>query len=145
MTDLPVIVGMNNPLTDREDAALLPYPVNCAGWRLWRMAHDVCGVSRAEWMRQTERQNLCNSRTWCPHEARARGETLWRTLEGRTVVLLGRAVLAALWLQPRPMLLWSVSSGVRWCSVPHPSGLCRDYNDPLVRLAVGLRMEELIS
>lgn len=138
----PVLVGMNNP---RPDAALIPWPMGCAGWRLWRMVHEVCGVSRAEWCRRTVRVNLLDSQIWDPLAAARRGEELWRTLEDRTVVVLGAATRAALRLNPTPVLSWSVSGGVRWCWVPHPSGLCREYNDPLVRTVVGMRMEELIA
>lgn len=141
----PVLIGMNNPHSERPEAALLPHPRGCAGWRLWRMVSDVCGVSRARWCRLTERVNLLDSTLWDPLAAAARGETLWKTLEDRTVVVLGVSARSALRLDPTPALLWSASRGVRWCWVPHPSGLCREYNDPLVRHVVGLRMEELLE
>jgi hypothetical protein len=144
MSDLPVLVGMNNPLTPRSDAALLPYPVGCAGWRLWRMVHDVCGVSRAEWCRRTERVNLVDAQLWDAAAGARRGEELWSRWRGRRVVVLGAAVRNALRLERSPVLLWSEREGVRWCWASHPSGLCRDYNDPMVRLVVGLRLEELI-
>ena len=108
------------------------------------MVHDVCGVSRAEWCRSTDRVNLVDGPWWDPLAAADRGEELWRTLQDRAVVVLGAATRNALRLNPTPALVWSVSRGVRWCWAPHPSGLCREYNDPLVRHVVGLRMEELI-
>lgn len=141
----PVLVGMNNPYSSRPEAALLPAPSGCAGWRLWRMVHDVSGVSRAEYCRTFDRRNLINTQWWDPLAARERGEALWRALEGHTVVVLGQATLASMWL-PRPLeLLWSVSGGVRWCYAPHPSGLNRWYNNPVNRAAVGMRLESLLE
>ena len=140
----PVIIGLNNPHSGRSDTALLPYPKNCAGWRLWKMVHDVCGISRAEWCRRTERVNLVDAQIWDPLAGARRGEDLWKTLAGRRVVVLGAAPRNALRLNPSPALLWSVSRGVTWCWAPHPSGLCREYNDPVMRYALGCRMEELV-
>lgn len=108
------------------------------------MVNEVCGVTRADWCRLTERVNLLENTWWDPLVAARRGEALWKTLEGRRVVVLGAATRNALRLSRPPALVWSVSSGVRWCWAPHPSGLCREYNDPLVRTVVGMRMEELI-
>lgn len=140
----PVLAGMNNPNSPRPDTALLPYPKNSAGWRLWKMVSNVCGISRAEWCRSTERVNLVDDTEWDPRRARARGEELWRSWRGRRVVVLGDATLRALGLPKTPVLLWSVSNGVTWCWAPHPSGLCRSYNDPLARWVLGARMEELL-
>lgn len=109
------------------------------------MAHDVCGVSRYEWTRRMPRVNLCNDRSWDPHLAAVHGDHLWTTLQDRRVLVLGLQVLAALKLARPPLLLWSEHRGVRWCYAPHPSGLCRTYNDPLIRLAVGLRLEEMLN
>lgn len=137
-----VIVGMNNPLSDRPESALLPYPVNCAGWRLWKMVNDVSGVSRAEYCRLTERVNLVNARAWDPARARETAAGLWSRLEGRRAVILGAATRTSLWLPQVGPASWTVSGGVAWCAVPHPSGLCREYNDPLMRVVVGLMLEE---
>lgn len=142
----PVIVGMNNPLSEDPRAALLPYPKKSAGWNLWRMAHDVCGVSRSEFRRSFEFVNLCDARVWCPIAARRKYDTIESAWEGRRVVLMGAAVLGVLHLQrPSSGLIWQSRAGYRWCSLPHPSGLCREYNNPIVRRVAGLRLEELMS
>jgi len=141
----PVIVGMNNPLSEDPRAALMPYPRGSAGWRLWRMVSDVCGIGRAEWMRRTERVNLCDTKIWDPRLASAKAERLWPTLRGRRVVLCGRLTQQILRLSDSHRLEWRESDGVTWCWIPHPSGLCREYNDPLMREVVGLRFEELLS
>lgn len=137
-----VIVGMNNPLSDRPEAALLPYPVGCAGWRLWKMVNEVCGVSRAEYCRLTERVNLVSARAWDPYRAREAAAGLWSRLEGRRAVILGAATRTSLWLPQVGPASWTVTSGVTWCSLPHPSGLCREYNDQIVRIVAGMLIEE---
>lgn len=135
---------MNNPLTSRPDAALLPHPVNSAGWRLWRMCHDHNGVSRSTYRRSYEFVNLCDSTWWDPLAARAKRDALWPTWTGRRVVLCGVQVLTVCRLQRPPRFLqWSEYEEVRWCWIPHPSGLTRDYNDPMMRMLVALRLEEL--
>lgn len=139
-----LVVAMNNPNSSRADSALLPYPKNSAGWRLWKMCHDVCGVSRHEFRRSFEFVNLCDDVVWNPLAARTKYEQLESAWEGRRAVLCGAAVLGVLRLAPPSSgLVWGrTARDLTWCHVPHPSGLCREYNDPIVRLAVGLRLEE---
>lgn len=145
MSERAIIVGMNNPHSDSPRSALLPYPKNSAGWRLWKMCHDVSGVSRAEFRRSLEFVNLCDARVWCPLAARRKWEALESAYAGRTVVMCGRLVLAASWRTRGGVGRWYASGGGgRWCYIPHPSGLNREYNDPLLRLVVGLRLEELV-
>lgn len=142
----PVIIGMVNPHSDDPDWALAPYPERVAGWRLWRMLADVADVSRKAYMEAFDRRNLLTKGfVWDPLEAGRESEGLWETLEGHTVLVLGDATRNVLWLPKPPPLLWSVHRGVRWCPVPHPSGVNRWYNDPLHRLAVGYRLEELYA
>lgn len=145
MRELPVVLlGMNNPNSARPDAALLPYPRGCAGHRLWAMVHDVCGVSRAEYCRLTERRNLLDARTWCYRAAAARVEDAWSVLQGRRVIFLGASLRALMWRPVTPPASWrrDEARDVTWSWLPHPSGLCRDYNDPMVRLIAGLHIEE---
>lgn len=140
----PVVIGMNNPHSDDPSMALAPFPERVAGWRLWHMVHEVTGIMRREYKRRTDRRNLLTGRDWDPVAARRESEDLWETLEDRSVLVLGQSVRRVLWLPVEEPLVWREDRGVRWCLVPHPSGLNRWYNDPLNRLAVGLRMEELI-
>lgn len=141
----PVLIGMNNPHSARPEAALLPHPRGVAGWRLWRMVSDVSGIGRADYVRMTDRRNLLDSRDWDPVAARPRAAALWDELQGRRVVVLGGSVRAALWLSSTTPASWRTDRGVDWAYLPHPSGLCRDYNDPLLRLVAGLLIEEEIE
>lgn len=140
----PVILGMNNPLSEDPRAALLPHPVNCAGWRLWRMVNEVSGISRSEWCRRTERVNLLNSRDWDRRAARERGLELWSTMQGRSVVVLGLAAREVLWLPSVVYGRWQERDGVRWANLPHPSGRNLWYNEEMHRIFVGLFLEELV-
>lgn len=145
MSDLPVVIlGMNNPHSARPDTALLPWPRGCAGHRLWSMVRDVCGVSRAEYCRLTDRRNLLDARTWDYRAAAERVEDAWRTLEGRRVIFLGATVRALMWRPATAPASWTLDTArnVTWSWLPHPSGLCREYNDPIVRLAAGMHIEE---
>ena len=138
-----VLVGMNNPYSDRPDSALLPYPEKSAGHQLWRMLDDVCPISRRAYRDAFEFANALDATHWDPVAASASGRAKWERWEGRRVVVFGVATLVALWLQrPASGLLWASSRGVTWCHAPHPSGRTLEYNDPLARLAVGLRLEE---
>ena len=81
-------------------------------------------------------------------EARAAAAELVPLLEGRAVLLLGRRVAAAFGVVDWPYLV-----PMRWeggpvaAVVPHPSGVCRWWNDPeasrraagTLRLALGTR------
>lgn len=140
----PVIIGMNNPHSTDSRADLMPHPSGVAGWRLWRLMADVSPISRGEFCRRTDRRNLLHARDWDPIAARRESEGLWETLQDRAVVVLGQATRNVLWLEDRPPLLWSVSRGVRWCLMPHPSGLNRWYNDSVCRAAAGHRLAQLV-
>lgn len=136
-----VLLGMNNPLSAQARYALYPHPPNCAGWRLWRMLEERCGVTAMDYVEGFDRRNLLRSLEWKPREARAAAEKLLPQLEGRTVIVLGAAVRDALRLPPvlvKPV----VDRGVTFRQLPHPSGRCRWYNDPKHRKVAGLLLEE---
>lgn len=139
-----VILGMNNPHSERPDSALLPWPRGVAGYRLWSMVHDVCGVSRAEYCRLTDRRNLLDARTWCHRAATERLQDVGTMLQGRRVIVLGRTLAHLMWLPSTTPASWVANSrfGCTVAYIPHPSGLCRDYNDPIIRVAAGLLVEE---
>lgn len=142
----PVLVGMNNPLSPDPAHALYPSPVNCTGWRIWRMLCDYAGVpipARA-YCRAFDRRNLISSPQWSKSEARRVAPDLWSSLEGRTVLVFGVETLGALRLPrppeaelqaPEPTLLGGGPAA--WAWAPHPSGRCHWYNDRRNRHKVG--------
>lgn len=64
--------------------------------------------------------------------ARRAAAAIAPSLAGRRVILLGRAVAAAFGQPPTPVLAWRPDAlGSRQLAVvPHPSGVCRWWNDP---------------
>lgn len=125
----PLLVGMNNPLSDRPGYALWPEPERCTGWHLWRMLHDRTGASPRDYVRAFARANLVVG-PWDPHRATDLAHELQESgvLRGRRVILLGREVRRAFAL-PAQLILPIEREGVRFHQVPHPSGLNRWYND----------------
>jgi hypothetical protein len=151
----PVILGMNNPLSMDPRYALWPDPPGCSGWRLWKMLEERTGASQEDYVAGFERRNVLTG-LWSASAARGvlfgeRGETvlpiagsLVDQLRGRTVVLLGEAPRRVLGLRP-DLVVPQVLYGVTWRCVPHPSGLCRWYNDRTNRETVGMLLENLLS
>lgn len=136
-----VLLGMNNP-QGRE--ALLPDPPGCTGHRIWRMIHERTGCSQQEYMDAFDRRNVLEGSTvWDISRACAVAQYVWLSLSGRRVVILGQEVRRVMRLPAVRSLRWSVSDGVEWCVIPHPSGLNRWYNSRVCRGAVALRLEQL--
>jgi hypothetical protein len=138
---LPLILGLNNP---QGNEPLCPEPPGCAGHRLWLMVHEETGISVREWLRRTQRINLLSDRV-LPLDyrgaARRRGAWLAGHIGGRTVVLLGNAVAAAVG-HVAPPLVWD---GTRdWVMIPHPSGRTLFYNNPVHRAAVGIMLADVL-
>lgn len=121
----PLLVGEVNPLSDRPEHALYPYPPNCTGARLQKL---VMAIPRLEYMQRFDRVDLCVGK-WSIVAARARAAEL---LDGREViVLLGTKVCEAFGVTFDPY------TRIRHCSprplfvvLPHPSGLCRLWHQP---------------
>lgn len=120
----PLLLGMNNPLSDDPHYDLFPYPEHSTGWRLWKMLPE--GTTRAEYMNAFDRVNVLRSREWSALEARSSADKMMPDLDGRFVIVLGSEVRAALRLDPAEPL--SVNMHFRsevafaWLAFPHPSG-----------------------
>jgi hypothetical protein len=151
-----VLLAMNNPIAGDQRYALYPYPRGCAGERLFRMLAAEAYVAAElvtprQYVRAFDRRNVLQQRTWSAAEASAAGAALLPGLAGRRVVVLGVQTLAALgwargewgvWLWSSPGLL-DDHLGTDYCCLPHPSGRCREYNDPtMVALAGCVLLEE---
>lgn len=140
----PILVGMNNP---QGNIPFFPHPPGCSGHRLWQMLSSKTGCFRQEYLDTFDRINMIPDKVWSAGAALAAQEPTWRLLEGRTVVLCGRAVPVALGYSRTP---WSGLAGlyeVKYrCTlyfIPHPSGMNRWYNDPANRDAVASLLSEL--
>ncbi len=129
----PVLVGELNPYGDRPYFALYDEPITSAGGRMCRL---VCGLHPRTY-RALDRVNLCTGK-WSAPASRSRAASLRVTYVGRVLVLLGRKVQAAFGTpdtDPYTILPWGGAGpipgdGTRLVILPHPSGLCREWNVP---------------
>lgn len=143
-----VLCGMNNPLGAHPRLALWPHPPNCTGWRVWRMldeasvASGLGTVTEKQYREGFERVNVLDSVEWSAREASRSGREKMDSMTGRRIVFFGVRTLKAVGL---PRSEWGVWREYHWlpaepmiyCILPHPSGRCREYNDPEVREMAG--------
>lgn len=144
-----ILLGMNNPQSEKPEHALYPYPAGCAGYRLWTMLQEASVesglrmIDRAAYMKGFDRMNLLNSREWSAKDARASATELAPTLDGRRVVICGMKTAKTLLrgLSDEQWGVWYECAGLEfkfdYCVIPHPSGRCREYNDLEMRREVG--------
>ena len=147
MTDTPdtrpLLLGLNNPLSDSPKMALWPEPTNCTGWRIWRMV----GCSKEDYIRGFDRRNLLDATHYSRQAVRHYRE-IWEKLAGRRVLVLGVQVLGELLYagvvsRRPPWILPQKGDGpLEWRLIPHPSGLCREYNDPSMSIRVSLLLQD---
>jgi 8-oxo-dGTP diphosphatase len=121
---LPVFVGEINPYGDSPRHALYDEPAASAGGRLRRL---ICGIPSAEYL-NFPRYNLC-AREWNAEIAAQRAADIRAAYPEHTLVLLGRKVAAAFSLGHLEAFTWSAED--RALALPHPSGRCREWNEPV--------------
>jgi hypothetical protein len=106
------------------------------------MVNTVSGISMENWLQRTQRNNLLTDRV-LPRDyragARERAEWLETMIRNRIVILVGTDATNAFGFR-NPPLVWKGT----WATIPHPSGRNHEYNDPLVRLAVGVFMSDVL-
>lgn len=138
-----VLLGMNNPLRKDPRFALFPAPVNSTGYRLYMLLKmRIPDISRLDYINGFERVNLLNSVKWSKADAWAEAEHFPSRYRGRTIVVLGEAVREALEL-PKVLIHPVRRYGCTWRQIPHPSGLCRWYNDPECAELAAIMLAEL--
>lgn len=131
----PMLVGESNPYGGDDRFALYPAPDGCSGHRL---ACLILGMHRAHYLEAFDRVNLVRGK-WSVTKARAMAESLWNRPTGQVpkFILLGAKVSAAF---QTPFVPFEISEGGTILVLPHPSGLCRLWNEPdafaLARAAV---------
>jgi len=143
----PILLGMNNPQSAEPSMALWPDPPGCAGHRLW----VISGMGRTEWLEMFERRNLLDSTRWVQAEGEKSADRMRGELRDRVVVMCGVDVARCVEGLPRGLFCWHrpMSGGVEgqgwWARIPHPSGKCRDWNDPIVVECARIFLEELAA
>lgn len=129
MTRQPVLVGEHNPYGEDPKYALFCHPVNSAGERLQRL---VLGMQRAAYVALV-RRNLCAGR-WSNTAARAAAHALLELFPEPEYrfVLLGARVAGAFRTPFEPFTVQESTYVPARSHVvlPHPSGLCRLWNEP---------------
>lgn len=132
MTRAILLVGELNPYGRNPSHALYPWPPNCAGWRL---CYTILGMEKAEYLAAFNRVNLCYGK-WSIKSAREAVEKY----RGRDRILLGAKVAAAHGINGFEWFSTVARDGNLCLAWPHPSGLCRVWNDVKT---VGLARESL--
>lgn len=134
----PVLVGEANPYGGDPYYALYPSPDGCSGHRLCCL---VLGMTRVAYLRTFDRVNLC-PRDWSMKLARA----FACNNVGKRCVLLGAKVCKAHCV-PYVPFTQQLFVGEPVLVLPHPSGLCRLWNEPgafgRAREAVGEFLPEI--
>lgn len=129
-----LLLGECNPQSDDPRHALWPDPPGCAGHRL----RDIMGVDGPTYLSYW-RTNLCNP-TWDSKDAMHRAwELLLDDCPWTTIVMLGRKVEKSMRFFGAIEIFGSrlverelppdVSHPVTLVSLPHPSGVCREWNE----------------
>lgn len=140
----PLLVGEANPYGKDPRYALFPHPKSSAGYRLARLI--LAMPSRDAYLERFDRVNLCPQK-WSAPVARLNAQSILAT-EREHIVLLGRKVSEAFgyggqapFVVLRPTELRWVTYGIGTTTgaysptgrviaiLPHPSGLCRIWNE----------------
>jgi hypothetical protein len=137
----PVLMGMNNPYTDDPKFALHYTPKRSAGHRLSVMFLEAAkragrDLTEEDYAVGFDRRNLLNKTVWHPTQVPHR--RILESFQDRVVVLCGARVAYVLGL---PHLGFHLNPTIAdrfvYYTIPHPSGLTREYNDPEMRTRVG--------
>jgi hypothetical protein len=118
----PLLVGEQNPYGGDPYFALYPSPEGCSGHRLCCL---ILGMRRAAYLDSFDRKNLCDGK-WDMRLARRWAQEL-RTWPA-PIILLGSKVARA--FEFVPFEPFTVQDGGKTLILPHPSGLCRMWNEP---------------
>lgn len=150
-----LLVGEDNPLSMRNEHALYPYPLNCAGNRL---QEKIFQVSMGEYL-QMWRTNLCVG-GWRVKQAREAATAIINALTAREVtwkviVLLGQKVQTAFSqvgdgpvpenFSSRPVTIPPTRAvSFTLASLPHPSGRNRIWNQEWTIKEAQMLMKKLV-
>lgn len=134
----PMLIGESNPYGSDPAYALYPHPEGSSGHRL---ATEILRMLVGDYLAAFRRCNLSVG-AWCLPEARIAAAAA----SGDRLILLGRRVCDAFELEYTPFRIHEqFGSGPRRLLVlPHPSGLCRTWNDPMAAATARLVVASLV-
>jgi hypothetical protein len=118
-----LVVGEVNPYGADPKFALYPRPRHASGNRL----REIMGLTDACYMRLLARVNLCAGK-WEPRQARLSALDVLEAGNHPVLVLLGAKVRAAFEGPPAFQVVQGLDA--KLVGLPHPSGLCRAWNEP---------------
>ena len=121
----PLLVGEANPYGGDPTFALYPYPERASGDRLCRL---VMGLEPREYLRRFDRVNLCPEK-WSAPLSRINAQRI-RAGDHERFVLLGTKVADAFGFKKVEPFGYAVEGDKSFALLPHPSGLCREWNKP---------------
>lgn len=148
----PVLLGMNNPHSTDPARALGVRPAHASGHRLWSLLWEagfrrepIVDVQPNQYEDGFDRYNLLDEEVFDPTRFTAEREKfILDKLASRVVIMCGTNVPRALRLEykgfhlkPTPAIIPGMGKSFTYYVIPHPSGLCREYNDPDMRARVG--------
>jgi uracil-DNA glycosylase len=140
-----LLVGLNNPLSDRPSDALVPWPAGCTGARLLDLIVEAAPDFTADdYLAAFERRNLWPGQSMpagygAAAALRAEGRSILKSIlhgpKARTVVLLGTRVwLNVLETTVTPQWFSSQNHyGRSFVYLPHPSGRNLLLHNPGIR------------
>jgi hypothetical protein len=136
-TDMrPWLIGEMNPhQKPGEDPShkfdLYPLPRGASGHRLCKL---VLGMEMTTYLRSFIRRDLLIAKKWSVPQARKAASAVWAESKGAPLILLGAKVSAAFGFAYEPFTFVKRDAVVgdrRILIIPHPSGLCRAWDEPL--------------
>ena len=138
----PVLLGMNNPHSASPVHALYPTPIGATGHRIFEMLREAARRSNVKvtsigYIEAFDRINLLNAVRGDPKEAKENVHNGLPLLKNRKVVVLGRKTAFAVGIKRPFNTHFFDHIDFKYCLIPHPSGLCREYNDPAVVRRIG--------
>lgn len=142
----PIIVGLNNPHSEKPKDALVPWPAGCTGDQIVRMAALADRYFDSdEYLESFVRLNLWGGRELPTGRGstdllRRDGQQIVRDYlkERRDAILLGSKVWHCVTNLTPPSFFESRQLGDATCwYLPHPSGINRIYNDESNRRKAG--------
>lgn len=145
----PIILGVYNPHSRDPAMALATDPQGASGYRLWQMLKEAgnrnsCNITERDYLDGFERRNLWEQVNLIDKRF-DRSETL-AYLARRVVVMCGTKVPTTLGLRHTGFhCTQQHAMSFIYYVIPHPSGLCREYNDPKMRERVGNLLWRLLQ